>query len=206
MIGFYNYTVVLTYVGMVSGFLGITSIMNGHVKWALLFLIAAGICDMFDGKIASTRKRTKQEKSFGIQIDSLSDLICFGVLPALIVFHCSGGSILSTAISALYLLCALIRLAWFNVDEAERQENEGGCRKTYLGLPVTTSAITVPLVIAVGCMLSWASDYVYPLTLLVIGAAFLTPFRTKKPKLLGKLILIAIGAACLTLVLIGVPA
>ena len=56
---------------------------------ALLCLMFAGFCDMFDGKIASTMKRTKQEKRFGIQIDSLSDLICFGALPALIVFHLS---------------------------------------------------------------------------------------------------------------------
>ena len=42
--------------------------------------MAAGFCDMFDGKIASTRKRTRQEKRFGIQIDSLSDLACFGIM------------------------------------------------------------------------------------------------------------------------------
>ena len=47
----------------------------------------AGVCDMFDGKIARTMKRTKQEKRFGIQIDSLSDFLCFGVLPAMIGYN-----------------------------------------------------------------------------------------------------------------------
>ena len=56
----------------------------------------AGLCDMFDGKIASTMERTRQEKRFGVQIDSLSDLICFGVLPALIVYS-GGGRLNQTA-------------------------------------------------------------------------------------------------------------
>lgn len=86
MLGFYNYTVVLTYVGMLTGFAGILFAAGGQVSPALLCLLGAGFCDMFDGKIASTRPRTQQEKRFGIQIDSLSDLVCFGVLPAVIVW------------------------------------------------------------------------------------------------------------------------
>lgn len=89
MIGFYNYTVILTYLGTVSGFTGITYVLSGDIRAALICLMISGFCDMFDGKIASTRKRTPQEKRFGIQIDSLSDLICFGLLPGIIGFQCS---------------------------------------------------------------------------------------------------------------------
>ena len=85
MIGIYNYTVVLTYIGMLSGFAGITFAMHDNLHSALICLVIAGVCDMFDGKIASTMDRTQREKRFGIQIDSLSDLISFGVLPAVIV-------------------------------------------------------------------------------------------------------------------------
>lgn len=205
MIGFYNYTVILTYMGMFSGFIGIVSAWEGNLKMALLCLIYSGICDMFDGKIASTMKRTRQEKRFGIQIDSLSDIICFGVLPALIVLGANKDSLLYILISATYLLCALIRLAWFNVNEEERQASEEGGRKEYLGLPVTTSALGIPLFMGIGNLFSLPLDKVYPWLLLGMGIAFLTPFRLKKPRLVGKLILIALGAVCLTLVLIGVP-
>ena len=92
MIGFYNYTVILTYLGTLSGFLGITFAFNEKPLIALICLIFAGLCDMFDGKVASTKQRTQQEKRFGIQIDSLSDVICFGVLPAVIVYQFSGCS------------------------------------------------------------------------------------------------------------------
>lgn len=204
MIGFYNYTVILTYIGMFSGFMGIIFAWEGNLKLALLCLICSGVCDMFDGKIASTMERTKQEKRFGIQIDSLSDVICFGVLPALIVLETNKESVLYILISATYLLCALIRLAWFNVNEEERQNSEEGGRKEYLGLPVTTSALGIPLFMGIGNLFSLPFDKVYPWLLLGMGIGFLTPFRLKKPRLVGKLILIALGVGCLALVWIGV--
>ena len=57
----------------------------GHPYIGMLFLLFCGLCDAFDGKVARTKKnRTERMKKFGIQIDSLSDLVAFGVLPACI--------------------------------------------------------------------------------------------------------------------------
>ena len=186
MLGFYNYTVVLTYVGMLTGFAGILFAAGGQVSPALLCLLGAGFCDMFDGKIASTRPRTQQEKRFGIQIDSLSDLVCFGVLPAVIVWCAAGASPLSLCVGGGYALCALIRLAWFNVDEEERQAAEPGSRTLYYGLPVTGSALILPgvLALAVRLGLAMAMPGVAALCLMAVG--FLTPFPLKKPQAAGK--------------------
>ena len=206
MIGVYNYTVILTYLGMVSGFTGILCITSGDVKTSLLCLMAAGFCDMFDGKIASTMERTRQEKRFGIQIDSLSDLICFGVLPGMIGYHCAGRSILAAVIAGGYVLCALIRLAWFNVDEEQRQEEESSRRETYLGLPVTASALLIPLFIGTG----WRNDLPFAeLThwlLLGTAIAFLMPFRLKKPHEVGLCLLALMGLTAFVTVLTGVIA
>ena len=185
MIGFYNYTVILTYLGMLSGFAGIACAFGGNLRSALICLVVAGVCDMFDGKIASTMERTRQEKRFGIQIDSLSDLVCFGVLPAMLVYA-NGGGKLRWLPSALYLLCALIRLAWFNVNEEERQDREGGRRKVYLGLPVTTAAVIFPLLFGLGRKYNWPLQFLAPFILLLTAAAFLTPFRIRKPALSEK--------------------
>ena len=182
MIGFYNYTVILTYLGMLSGFAGIACAFGGNLRSALICLVIAGVCDMFDGKIASTMERTRQEKRFGIQIDSLSDLVCFGVLPTMLVYA-NGGGKLRWLPSALYLLCALIRLAWFNVDEEERQDREGGRRKVYLGLPVTTAAVIFPLLFGLGRKYNWPLQLLAPFVLLFTATAFLTPFRIRKPAL-----------------------
>ena len=183
MLGIYNYTVILTYIGFLSGFAGILCALEGHLSAAVLCLLGAGVCDVFDGKVASTKKdRTRSEKRFGIQIDSLSDLVCFGVLPAMLVYA-NGGGKLRWLPSALYLLCALIRLAWFNVDEEERQDREGGRRKVYLGLPVTTAAVIFPLLFGLGRKYNWPLQFLAPFVLLLTAAAFLTPFRIRKPAL-----------------------
>ncbi len=205
MIGYYNYTVILTYVGTMFGFAGIVSVWAGNLRLSLLCLLFAGLCDMFDGKVASTMKRTKEEKHFGIEIDSLSDLICFGVLPALIIFHCSGRNLWYAPICALYMLCALIRLAWFNVDEGKRQEKEDGARRVYLGLPVTTSTLLIPLTVSLLNLLCVDQRHVSPWVLLGMGAAFLSPFRLPKPHMAGKIVMTALGVGCLVVVLLGVP-
>lgn len=203
MIGYYNYTVILTYLGTISGFVGIQYVWNNNLKMALVCLMFAGLCDMFDGKIASTMERSKQEKRFGIQIDSLSDLICFGLLPALIVLQCSGGKPLTMVISAAYVLCALIRLAWFNVDEEERQEQEEQSRVTYLGLPVTTAALLLPVFVGVAQLLRLPVAMLCPWLLLGIAAAFITPFQLKKPQRSGKGVMLLCGVAGLALILAG---
>lgn len=70
MIGFYDYTVILTYISFASSISGIFLATRGHFNWAIFCLAFSGLCDMFDGKIARTKKnRTEDEKRFGIQID-----------------------------------------------------------------------------------------------------------------------------------------
>ena len=183
MLGIYNYTVILTYIGFLSGFAGILCALEGNAEWALNCLILAGICDMFDGKVASTKKdRTRSEKRFGIQIDSLSDLVCFGVLPAVIVYTLGRGRLRAVACGA-YVLCALIRLAWFNVDEEARQDFDTGRRKVYLGLPVTSAAAIFPLLYGLCILFCWPIGILSIFILLLVAAAFLTPFSIRKPSL-----------------------
>ena len=115
LIGFYNYTVVLTYIGMWIGFLGVMLAIKDRYVGSLICLMLAGVCDMFDGTIASTKKdRTRDERTFGIQIDSLSDIICFGVLPAVWVFCVTPKISVAFIAIFVFILCGLIRLAYFN--------------------------------------------------------------------------------------------
>ena len=152
MLGFYNYTTWLTYLGALCGVSGIWSVLEGHETLAVLFLAAAGFFDLFDGKVASTKKdRTEQMKKFGIQIDSLSDLICFCVLPATLLYQLAKATFPDVdrlwfcPLAVFYVLAGLIRLAYFNVSEEDRQKKEAGVRRTYTGIPVTTVSIAVPL-------------------------------------------------------------
>lgn len=196
LLGYYNYTVVLTYIGMLIGFIGIVYAFEWNFFQAVICLMIAGFCDMFDGAIASTnKKRTEQEKCFGIQIDSLSDLICFGVLPASIVYSMSNRNYFVLVISAMYVLCALIRLAYFNVDEQERQKKSVGSRELYYGLPVTFSALALPTIYGINSVFSGKMCSSLTISLLFMSILFLLPFPLKKPQVIGKICVVCCGLA-----------
>jgi CDP-diacylglycerol--serine O-phosphatidyltransferase len=87
MIGFYDYTVVLTYLSLVCSVFGMTQAIDGRFRTAIVCLALSGLLDMFDGKVARTKKnRTDDQKLFGVQIDSLCDVVCFGIFPAMICY------------------------------------------------------------------------------------------------------------------------
>ena len=200
MIGFYNYTVILTYVSLLISAVGIGFAVTGDPFTALLCLLASGVCDMFDGKIARTRKKsTEEEKRFGIQLDSLCDIVCFGVLPASVAVSMTSAAALCDriavwAVSGLYILCALIRLAYFNVTEETRQATEGGRRTHFMGVPVTTAAVIFPLTYALSVLVpAPVAPWLYPALILITAVAFITPVKVRKPHTVGLVVLGLIG-------------
>ena len=127
MIGFYDYTVILTYISFASSISGIFLATRGHFNWAIFCLAFSGLCDMFDGKIARTKKnRTEDEKRFGIQIDSLCDVVCFGVFPIVLCYELGMTHFYSIPILIFYGLAGVIRLGYFNVMEEKRQNGNFG--------------------------------------------------------------------------------
>lgn len=201
MIGYYSYTVILTYIGFVCGSVGLYFAANGLTNAAIVMLLLAGFCDMFDGKIARTKKdRTPQECRFGIQIDSLSDMVCFGLLPPMIAFSAGIRHPVSIAVYSCYSLAALIRLAYFNVTEEERQTVTTQRRKVYEGLPVTSVALIVPLLFAFRGDLEQSFPIAATAVYAVIALLFITRFTMKKPHM--RVMLLFIVAGILELILL----
>lgn len=201
MIGFYNYSVILTYIGLVSSVFGITQVVEGNEAIAFLCLLLSGICDLFDGKIARTMKnRTPQEKVFGIQIDSLCDLVCFGVFPAVLGYHYVSVYPLRLAASIMIVLSAVIRLGYFNVMEEERQRSTAENRKEYQGLPVTTVAIILPLLfVGQHNIPRDIFPFVFHGFMILISILFVLKINVKKPSMRGILLLFTMG----TIIFIG---
>ena len=195
LLGFYDYTVILTYAGTLSALYGILSLLNNSPRQALLCLMISGLCDMFDGAIAATKDRNHQEKRFGIQIDSLNDMVAFGVRPALFVYTVCPKIPLSLLAASAYLLCALIRLAYFNVLEEDRQNHTDQKRTEYLGLPVTVSALILPAAYAVQSRTP--ATHLCALTLASMALLFIFPIRIPKPRLKGIIGMAAAGTALL---------
>ncbi len=192
MIGFYDYTVLLTYLGFASGIIGIYFSVLGKPFAAIICLMFSGLCDMFDGKVARTKKRrTIEERNFGVQLDSLSDLVCFGVLPAMIGYSLGVKSSMLIPLLIFYPLAALIRLAYFNMLEVIR--NSSTPVKQYTGLPVTSAALIFPFIYIFKKFIGTYFPYVYAGILLVVGILFITKIKIKKPGIKVMILFIIIG-------------
>lgn len=196
MIGIYDYTVLATYLALLLGLGGIHAAFQARPLPAMLALMLAGLLDAFDGRIARTKKnRTEQEKRFGIQIDSLNDLVCFGVLPAAIGWSTGCGRFWFLATMAFFVLCALIRLAYFNVSEEERQDRTNEHRRFYLGVPVTASAFVMPFFYLLALYLDLSCAAAYAFGAFVLGVLYITPLHVRKIGLRGVALAAVFGAA-----------
>lgn len=223
MIGYYDYTVWLTYLSLISAGIGIFSSLagGGHPFIGMFFLLLSGFCDAFDGKVARTKKnRTEMQINFGIQIDSLADLVAFGMLPACIGssmlrifdrqwdFHPRDGLTILVhfglyTVLVFYVLAALIRLAYFNVLEDQRRKEGGtGANKEYRGLPVTAAALVFPTILLIQYVTSIDITLSYFATTLITGVLFISPFRLKKPGTREILFMVLIGAMELIAIII----
>jgi len=204
MIGFYNYTVILTYISLLISVFGIIQAFGGRFRTAILCLALSGLCDMFDGKIArSKRDRTDDEKLFGMQIDSLCDVICFGIFPAMICFLIGVRGIAGSMLVGYYCVCSVIRLAFFNVLETRRQAEEDGANKYYHGLPITSMAVILPLVFLLQAVLSeCVFVIVLHFALFIVGTLFIVDFKLKKPNNITLFFLVAIVSAAVLVIII----
>lgn len=189
-IGKWNKSVILTYVGLVSAALGMyfcfsntfiftTSKYETNIIYALLCLVVAGVCDMFDGKVARMCKRTKEEKEFGIQLDSLVDVFNFVALPIVIMLKATEIKWYSLIIIGIFGICGVARLAYFNIIAEETI----GPVKYYKGLPVTSSAIIFPVFYLLRAVLKVSVfNIVFQLIMLLTAFLYIYNFKLAKPK------------------------
>ena len=182
MIGFYDYTVILTYLGALFGLLGVTMSIRGMYCNAIVCMAGALLCDTLDGIVARRKKnRTRGEMLFGIQIDSLCDLVSFGICPAVMFYMLGMRSMLDLALLGAYCLCCVIRLGYFNVLALEA---ELGTKGDYHGLPVVCLDVMVPAVYLLFRLVPDAfALWVLRLAAAVFGFLYILDFKVKKPVL-----------------------
>lgn len=197
-LGFYDYTVVLTYISLGISVFGITMALEGNFRMAIFCLALSGLCDMFDGKIARTKKnRTEDEKNFGIQIDSLCDVVCFGVFPAMICYCLGVNTPAGVASLIFYSIASVIRLAYFNVTEAKRQAETEENRKYYQGLPITSMAIILPFLYLMRRYYIIHFLIVIHIAVIIVGLLFILNIKVKKPQNPVRILLVVVVALAL---------
>ncbi|WP_299595556.1 CDP-diacylglycerol--serine O-phosphatidyltransferase [uncultured Microbulbifer sp.] len=141
--GVYLLPNLITTGALFSGFYAIIAGMSGNFEAAAIAIFAAMILDGLDGRVA---RLTDTQSAFGVQYDSLSDMVSFGLAPALVVFSWGLGPLgkLGWAAAFLYAACAALRLARFNtqVDTVDKG--------VFIGLASPTAAAIVASMVWAG--------------------------------------------------------
>lgn len=211
MVGFYNYTVILTYMSLISSITGLFFTFSGHLSIGILCLALSGLFDAFDGKVARRKKdRTMDEKRFGIQIDSLCDLISFGVFPVVLCWYSGMNTPLGMFILVLYCLAGMIRLAYYNVLEEKKNNDDYDSevieapdgRKYFHGMPITAIAVGLPIVYVTSPLLGEYFPIVLHIIMILAMILFITDFRFPKPTSKELTVIIVIVAVAVVWLLI----
>jgi CDP-diacylglycerol--serine O-phosphatidyltransferase len=178
MLGRLNPPTLMTMAGLICALVACWLAQRGQPELALVGLMAAGLCDLFDGLVARLCRPDAQAREFGVQIDSLVDVVSFGLTPVLIAMAFGLDGPLGLVVGALYLCAAAQRLAHFNVSV----QSQPGPVRHYTGLPVTFMALILPLVLALATLLPGRFfHWMLALCLLVVGVLFVAPVRVRKP-------------------------
>lgn len=127
-----------TLLNLLSGFLAIINISEGRFELGAWLIVVAGLFDTMDGFMARLSNSTSE---FGIELDSLSDIVSFGVAPGYLMYTASMNELifLGVMVSALPPLCGAVRLARFNVNT----QNENNGSDYFIGLPIPAQAIII---------------------------------------------------------------
>jgi CDP-diacylglycerol---serine O-phosphatidyltransferase len=134
--GIYILPNLLTSVSLFAGFYSIVATIDKKFTYAAIAIFVSSIFDMLDGRVA---RMTGSTSRFGVEYDSLSDLIAFGVAPGLLVYiwALKGYGRFGWLAAFLYVACGALRLARFNIQSDGMQKNQ------FLGLPIPAAATTI---------------------------------------------------------------
>lgn len=153
---------VITLSNAVSGMFSMFYSIRGELKTAVLLLILCAILDFFDGKVA---RFLRKDGEFGKQLDSLADIVSFGIAPTIFAYSVSDGK-LALLSYVFFLSCGILRLAKFNVQRDQ---------KIFYGMPTTMNAFIVMIL-----YLAKVSAAYYPIVYFVAGALMVSPIRISK--------------------------
>jgi CDP-diacylglycerol--serine O-phosphatidyltransferase len=145
---------------LVCGIFSLTFSMNGYYRMAALLILLAALCDVFDGKLA---RMLRVDSPMGVELDSLADIVSFGVAPAILVHTMHIPSPFLTIAFISFPIAGAWRLGRFNIKPTVGY---------YMGVPITLAG----LIIAVLALFSFAS----PLLMLILAILMVSPVRIPK--------------------------
>lgn len=173
----YKLSNLITYLGLFLSLTSIGLIVHNQIDLAMITFVLSGICDLFDGRFANSFQRTEAEKAFGLELDSLCDVINFAALPAVLMIQTIHFQWLAWPLAFIFCMSAITRLAYFN----RNAKSDEGRDPYFTGVPVTYSALAFP-VFYVLCQLLNPTFFSMGMPFLVLLMAFLFVWNRKIPK------------------------
>ena len=157
---------IFTVGNLCCGVLSIFLAMDGLFDLSALLLFLAVVFDVLDGKIAGLMN---QKNLFGKQLDSMSDLVSFGVAPALLFYSLSSPGILGIIVALFFVACGMLRLARYNISE------ESG----FEGVPITVNGVLFPLLFLLFSRFPESLNY-WPIIFLIQSVLMISTFKISR--------------------------
>lgn len=168
-----------TITAFVFGFNSILLAINGQIKGAIIFILISSLFDLVDGRVA---RMLDASSKFGAELDSLSDLVCFGIATSLIVLFYTGSSSKILYISIIFFsICSLIRLARFNLDV----QPQVYMKSFFMGVPTPSGFLLGVLPISID--FAWGFEInplYYSIYLIFVGFLMISNLPTPSTKTL----------------------
>ncbi len=202
-IGVYNLANFVTLLGLVLSVVACMLASKGEMEWAVCLFSFSGICDMIDGRIArKVGGRSRKDKVFGIQIDTVCDMVSFGVTPALLVYFCGFDEWYDIIIYIIYASCAAIRLAYFNMQALEETPDLN--MKSFTGVPVPFSVMVLPLIVILQSLIDapLVVNIIADVLMLGTGIAFIANIKVKKLNAVQSVLLVIYETVCVILMFV----
>ena len=176
IIGQYRLCDFITMTSTLSAIVGIILALHGHTNIPFLLLFVSCICDGIDGLVARRRKNTEFETSYGVELDSLSDMIAFGIFPIVLALTTVKYDIISYVLP-FYGLAGLIRLTYFNALHINKMSDKGYFR----GVPITTISMIYPFFYFIKACNIEAYSIATIILFSLLAILFVTNIKVKKP-------------------------
>jgi len=199
---------VLTLAALCSGLTAIRFGLQGEMRLAVIAIIVAAIFDALDGRVA---RRLGVTSRFGAELDSLSDFLCFGVAPALVLYLGSlreAGS-LGWIVVLMFPICSALRLARFNTALVSDTPPPAWTGSFFTGVPAPAGALLalMPLMVSFEIEAAWPRHaLVVGIVLVAVGGLMvsrLPTFSFKKGRVPRHLVLPALLSAALVMTVIA---
>jgi len=197
-IGYYSIANCVTLFGLLSSVTACFLAANGNFKFAVYMLFIACMCDIADGTLArKVKDRSIEDRQFGIQLDSICDVVSFGVTPCFMAFSFGFDGVLDVIIYGFFIVAGAIRLAYFNTLA---NKNPGKKMKYFRGVPIPFSTFVITVLFLLTTFIpAVVTVWFFRIGLLGLGLAYILNIKVKKPH--GKQAMIILGAEVLLLLL-----